>query len=312
MRIIAARSASTSSGCVMSRTAMPTSSPCSRPTMAAKLRFTRWKRPSRPVIVMPIAASLKACSGIAESSSTYGSSAGAGRTARLRAVLSLRTVRATRYATPLREGGSLPGVVEADDDGMYVVKFRGAGQGPKALVAEIVAGELARAVGLNVPEIVLVDVDPVLARAEPDPEIQELIEASAGLNVGLDFLPGALAYDPAFEVSAVLAALVVWLDELTLNIDRTPRNPNLLVWHDRLWLIDHGAAFFPQHAGDIAGAARREFTQIADHVLAPIAGARPHPSFDAGKIVSLVPPEWLDVPAESYVSFLDQRAAFLA
>jgi hypothetical protein len=224
----------------------------------------------------------------------------------------VRTVRATRYATPLREGGSLPGVVEADDDGMYVVKFRGAGQGPKALVAEIVAGEIARAVGLDVPEIVLVDVDPVLARAEPDPEIQDLIEASAGLNVGLDFLPGALAYDPAFDVSPELAALVVWLDELTLNIDRTPRNPNLLVWHDRLWLIDHGAAFFPHHAGDIADAARREFTQIADHVLAPIARERPHPSFDAEKILSLVPPEWLDAPADSYVSFLNDRAAFLA
>jgi hypothetical protein len=226
--------------------------------------------------------------------------------------LSLRTVRATRYATPLREGGSLPGVVEADDDGMYVVKFRGAGQGAKALVAEVIAGELGRAVGLAVPEIVLVDVDPVLARAEPDPEIQELVEASAGLNVGLDFLPGALAYDPAFAVSPELAALVVWLDELTLNIDRTPRNPNLLVWHDRLWLIDHGAALFPHHGGDIAAAARRDFTAIADHVLAPLAGVRPHPSFDAERIVSLVPPEWLDVPAASYVSFLTDRAAFLA
>src|SRR5690349_12361641 len=178
---------------------------------------------------------------MAESSSTWGSSAGAGGTARLGAVIApLRTVRATRYATPLREGGSLPGVVEADDDGMYVVKWRGAGQGVKALVAEVIVGELARAVGLAVPEIVLVDVDPVLGRAEPDPEIQELIEASAGLNVGLDFLPGALAYDSSFDVSPELAALVVWLDELTLNIDRTPRNPNLLVWHDRLWLIDHG------------------------------------------------------------------------
>jgi hypothetical protein len=224
----------------------------------------------------------------------------------------VRTVRATRYATPLREGGSLPGVVEADDDGMYVVKFRGAGQGVKALVAEIIVGELARTVGLSVPEIVLVDVDPVLARAEPDPEIQDLIEASAGLNVGLDFLPGALAYDAAFPVSADLAALVVWLDELTLNIDRTPRNPNLLVWHERLWLIDHGAALFPHHAGDIAVSARREFTAIADHVLAPIAGSRPHPSFDAERIVSLVPPDWLDIPAASYVSFLDDRAAFLA
>lgn len=224
----------------------------------------------------------------------------------------LRTVRATRYAIPLREGGSLPGVVEADDDGMYVVKWRGAGQGTKALVAEVIVGELARAVGLPVPEIVLVDVDPVLARAEPDPEIQELIEGSAGLNVGLDFLPGALAYDAAFPVAPDLAALVVWLDELTLNIDRTPRNPNLLVWHDRLWLIDHGAALFPHHAGDIAGAARREFGAIADHVLAPLAAPRPHPSFDAASIVSHVPPAWLELPAADYVSFLTDRAAFLA
>jgi hypothetical protein len=227
-------------------------------------------------------------------------------------VSALRTVRATRYAIPLREGGSLPGVVEADDDGMYVVKFRGAGQGVKALVAEIIAGELARSVGLAVPEIVLVDVDPVLARAEPDPEIQELIEASPGINVGLDFLPGALAYDPAFTVDPQTAALIVWLDELTLNIDRTPRNPNLLVWHERLWLIDHGAALFPHHAGDIADSARREFTQIADHVLAGIAADRPDPSFDAERIVSLVPPDWLDVPAASYVRFLTERQAFLA
>src|SRR3954470_9776717 len=196
---------------------------------------------------MPIAASSKTCSGIAESSSTEGSSAGAGRTARLRAAV--RTVRATRYATPLREGGSLPGVVEADDDGMYVVKFRGAGQGVKALVAEVVAGELARAVGLAVPEIVLVDVDPVLGRAEPDPEIQELIEASAGLNVGLDFLPGALPFEPAagVPVDPELAAAVVWFDAFVTNVDRTPRNPNLLVWHERLWLIDHGAALHVHH-----------------------------------------------------------------
>src|SRR3954470_16509840 len=221
---------------------------------------------------MPIAASSKTCSGIAESSSTEGSSAGAGRTARLRAAV--RIVRATRYATPLREGGSLPGVVEADDDGMYVVKFRGAGQGPKALVAEIVAGELARAVGLNVPEIVLVDVDPVLARAEPDPEIQELIEASAGLNVGLDFLPGSLPYSPAsgHAPDPDLAAGVVWLDGLVENIDRTPRNPNLLVWHGRLHLIDHGAALYRQHGGLDPARARPPFGPIADHVLLPCAG----------------------------------------
>ncbi len=197
---------------------------------------------------------------------------------------------------------------------MYVVKFRGAGQGVKALVAELIAGELARSVGLPVPEIVFVAIDPVLARAEPDPEIQELIAASAGLNVGLDFLPGALAFDAAFRVTADLAALVLWLDELVLNIDRTPRNPNLLVWHERLWLIDHGAALFPHHAGDIAAQARRTFPQIAEHVLGAAAASapRPAPSFDAELIVSLVPPDWLDVPPQSYVRFLIDRSEFLA
>ncbi|MDX6658484.1 MAG: hypothetical protein QOH62_3277, partial [Solirubrobacteraceae bacterium] len=134
-------------------------------------------------------------------------------------------------------------------------------------------------------------------------------------NVGLDFLPGALAWDPAFAIDPDLAARIVWLDEMVLNIDRTPRNPNLLVWHDRLWLIDHGAALFPHHAGDIAESARREFTAIADHVLAPYAGPRVGGdgySFDAERIVSLVPPEWLDVPASSYVRFLTERQAFLA
>jgi hypothetical protein len=223
----------------------------------------------------------------------------------------VRTVRATRYATPLREGGSLPGVVEADDDGMYVVKFRGAGQGVKALVAEIIVGELARAVGLNVPEIVLVDVDPVLGRAEPDPEIQELIEASAGLNVGLDFLPGALAYDTAFEVAPELAALIVWLDELTLNIDRTPRNPNLLVWHERLWLIDHGAALFFHHRDwDPEVDAAKPFAGIADHVLLPIAG--PMPDLDVPEdlvraAVDAVPPEWAD--RDRYADYLTRRLA---
>src|SRR5687767_5305686 len=152
----------------------------------------------------------------------------------------LRTVTATRYVTPLREGGSLPGLVEADDDGLYVVKFRGAGQGPLALVAELIAGELARALGLRVPEIVLAEVDPVLARAEPDPEIQELIEASGGRNLGSDFLPGALPFTAAAGIEAGWAADVVWFDALVTNVDRTPRNPNLLCWHGDVWLIDHG------------------------------------------------------------------------
>jgi len=145
-------------------------------------------------------------------------------------MVSLRTVIATRYVTPLREGGSLPAIVEADDDGMYVLKFRGAGQGPKALIAELVAGEIARAIGLPVPEIVFVELDPELARTEPDPEIQYLIGASAGLNLALDYLPGAVAYDPVVEKpSADLASAIVWFDAYVTNVDPTPRNPNILV-----------------------------------------------------------------------------------
>jgi len=187
----------------------------------------------------------------------------------------VRTVTATRYVLPLREGGSLPGLVEADDDGLYVVKFRGAGQGPRALVAEVVAGELARALGLPVPELVLVEVDVSLGNAEPDPEIQDLIGASGGLNVGLDFLPGALAFDEAAaaRLDPDLAAEVVWLDALVMNVDRTPRNPNLLIWHGRLWLIDHGAALYPQHGDDFAATAGRRFPAIRDHVLLPRAGS---------------------------------------
>ena len=187
----------------------------------------------------------------------------------------LRTVTATRYVTPLREGGSLPGLTEADDDGLYVVKFRGAGQGVKALVAEVIVGELARALGPLVPELVTVELDPALGAAEPDPEIQELIVASAGLNLGVDFLPGALAYVPGggFTPDPELAADVVWLDALTMNVDRTPRNPNLLVWHDRMWLIDHGAALYLHHQGlDPVRDATRSFPLIAQHVLLPCAG----------------------------------------
>src|ERR1700712_5486921 len=153
----------------------------------------------------------------------------------------LRTVRATRYVLPLREGGSMPGLCEADDDGLYVIKFRGAGQGPLALVAEVIVGEHARALGFPMPEQVLAELDPALGRAEPDPEIQELIAASPGTNLGVDFLPGSLPYSPAiaWQPAPALAADIVWLDALTTNVDRTPQNPNLLLWHDRLWLIDH-------------------------------------------------------------------------
>jgi hypothetical protein len=224
----------------------------------------------------------------------------------------LRTVTATRYVTPLREGGSLPAIVEADDDGLYVCKFRGAGQGPKALAAEIVAGELARSLGLPVPELVLVQLDPDLARAEPDPEIQDLIRASAGLNLGVDFLPGSLPYSPAQPPEPSLAAAVVWLDALVENVDRTPRNPNLLRWHGRLWLIDHGASLFVHHgSSDPLAVARRPFAAIRDHVLLPAAGpvaeadARLAPQAEPGAAAALVPPAWAD--GAPYAAHLERR-----
>src|ERR1700733_4691604 len=218
----------------------------------------------------------------------------------------LREVTATRYVTPLREGGSLPGLVEGDDDGLYVAKFRGAGQGLRALIAEVIVGELARAGGLLVPELVTVEIDARLGAAEPDPEIQDLITASEGSNLGVDFLPGALPYSPAgaWQPAAELAAEVVWLDALATNVDRTARNPNLLLWHDRLWLIDHGAALYLQHGGlDPAAHARRPFPRIAEHVLLPHAGpvvdadARMRARLGDGSeavraAAALVPPDW--------------------
>lgn len=186
----------------------------------------------------------------------------------------MRSVQATRYVMPLREGGSLPGLVEADDDGMYVVKFRGAGQGSGALVAEIVAGELARLLGLPVPELVFVEIDPLLGRSEPDGEVQALIQNSAGQNVACDFLPGALQFDGAMvsQVDPMLASKIVWFDALVTNIDRTPRNTNLLWWHRQLYLIDHGASLFVMHAWDgYEDRIRSPFSAIKDHVLLPIA-----------------------------------------
>jgi hypothetical protein len=239
----------------------------------------------------------------------------------------LRTVEATRYVTPLREGGSLPAVVEADDLGTYVLKFRGAGQGRKALVAEILAGEIARRLGLLVPEIVLMDLDPKLARAEPDPEIQDLIRASAGLNLALDYLPGSLGFDPLVEPpSSDLASRILWFDALVTNVDRTPRNPNLLTWHNRLWLIDHGASLYFHHAWKgWQEASKRPFAAARDHVLLPFAGAIAET--DAAivsslatevlrGVVELVPEEWLrDEPGfadaaavrAAYVEFLSRR-----
>jgi hypothetical protein len=225
----------------------------------------------------------------------------------------LRTVTATRYVTPLREGGSLPAIVEADDDGLYVCKFRGAGQGPKALAAEIVAGELARGLGLPVPELVLIELDPALAAAEPDPEIQELIVASAGLNLGVDFLPGSLPYMPTEPPDAELAADVVWFDALVTNVDRTPRNPNLLRWHTNLWLIDHGAALYAFHGADPLARALGGFPAIRDHVLLPVAAsvleadARLAGRADPAAAGALVPADWAD--GAVYAEFLTRRLA---
>jgi hypothetical protein len=229
--------------------------------------------------------------------------------------------------TPLREGGSLPAVVEADDLGTYVLKFRGAGQGRKALVAEILAGEIARTLGLLVPEIVLANLDPELARAEPDPEIQDLIRSSAGLNLALDFLPGSLGFDPlAGPPAAELASHILWFDALVTNVDRTPRNTNLLVWHGRLWLIDHGASLYFHHVwGNWRAASKRPFAAARDHVLLPFADAIPEADAALAPqltdevlrgIVDLVPGEWLegepafaDVAAvrAAYVEFLSSR-----
>ncbi|MGH2863094.1 MAG: HipA family kinase [Solirubrobacteraceae bacterium] len=235
----------------------------------------------------------------------------------------MRTALATRYVTPLREGGSLPGLVEAADDGLYVVKFRAAGQGLKALVAEVIAGELARAAGLRVPEIVLVELQAELGRTEPDPEINELVTGSAGLNCGIDFLPGALDYNPArpAEVEAPEASEIVWLDALTTNVDRTARNPNLLVWHRQTWLIDHGAALYQHHSDrDLMARAREPFPLIAEHVLLPLASQlRPADERMAAVLdtdavaaaVGLVPDDWLGAdPAAAraaYVAYLGAR-----
>jgi hypothetical protein len=235
----------------------------------------------------------------------------------------VRTVSATRYVTPLREGGSLPGLVEADDDGLYVVKFRGAGQGPGALVAEVVAGELARALGLPVPELVQIELDPQIGVAEPDPEIQDLLMASAGLNLGVDFLPGALGFTAAAAgEDPLFCANVVWLDALVMNLDRTPRNPNLLTWHGRTWLIDHGAALYPQHSdAGLAAAAHDRFRLIAQHVLLPYSGSIAEadarladPAADAvGAAIEAVPRAWLDAeadaPSAEIARFFSERLA---
>jgi hypothetical protein len=237
---------------------------------------------------------------------------------------SLRTVAATRYVIPLREGGSLPGLVEADDDGLYVLKFRGAGQGVRALIAEILAGELGRVIGLPIPELVLVEIDPALGRAEPDIEIKELIDRSPGINLGVDFLPGALPFDAGLSPPPEpdLAASIVWFDALLTNPDRTARNPNLLVWHRRLWCIDHGAALYVHHTWrDPAVHAARPFDRIVDHVLLPYAGpidrvAEPLVArldeTTLRRIIGSLPEDWLsEAPATGATSVEATRTAYL-
>lgn len=241
----------------------------------------------------------------------------------------MRTLTVTRYVRPLREGGSLPAIVEASDSGLYVMKFRGAGQGRKALIAELICGELARALGLPVPEVVFLELDAKFGRNEPHDEIRDLLTASAGLNVGLDWLPGSITFDPLVPgpLTPELASAVVAFDALVLNVDRTAKNPNLLTWHKRLWLIDHGAALFFHHAwSDPDEAARSPFAPIRQHVLLPFASALGEVKWAVGReqleaAVATVPEAWLsdepgfasgaDVRA-AYVKFLETRLAHRA
>lgn len=239
----------------------------------------------------------------------------------------LRTVDVIRYVTPLREGGSLPAIAEGDDGFLYVLKFRGAGQGVKALIGELIGGEIARALGLKVPEIVFANLDSNFGRTEPDEEIQDLLKASVGLNLGLHYLSGAGTFDPVVTtLNPKLASQIVWLDSLLMNVDRTARNTNMLVWHKELWLIDHGASLYFHHAWqNLQQQGRRPFPQIKDHVLLPLAtqlhivdkefrslltAERIH------AIISSIPDEWLadesslessNEKRQIYIQFLETR-----
>lgn len=236
----------------------------------------------------------------------------------------IRTVNVTRYVTPLREGGSLPAIAEADDGFLYVIKFRGAGQGANALIAELIGGEIARACGLKIPEIVFANLDEAFGRTEPDEEIQDLLKASVGLNLALHYLSGAITFDPAtIHIDAELASKIVWLDCLLTNVDRTPRNTNMLIWHKELWLIDHGAALYFHHSWhNWQEQAKRPFVKIKDHVL--LAQATQLDEVDATfravltddrvrSIVNLIPDEWLGGEAsfESPEEYRDAYTEFL-
>ena len=241
----------------------------------------------------------------------------------------LRTVNVTRYITPLREGGSMPAVAEADDGFMYVLKFRGAGQGPKALIAEIIGGQIARALGLRMPEIVYAHLDAAFGRTEPDEEIQDLLKASVGLNLAVHFLSGAITFDPTVTViPELLASQIVWLDCLLTNVDRTAKNTNMLLWHKELWLIDHGASLYFHHSWqNWEEKAKMPFTFVKDHVLLPQASmlAEVDQTFrtiltpqSVRDIVALIPAEWLTIDApfetaeahrQAYIQFLETRIA---
>jgi hypothetical protein len=239
----------------------------------------------------------------------------------------IRTVDVTRYVTPLREGGSLPAIAEANDGFLSVLKFRGAGQGPKALIAELISGELARMLQLKIPELVFANLDEAFGRTEPDEEIQDLLKSSVGLNLALHYLSGAITFDPVVtQVEAKLASRIVWLDCLVTNVDRTVRNTNMLMWHNELWLIDHGASLYFHHSWQqFDEQAKKPFIQVKDHVLLPNASmlsevdAECKSLLNAGRIasiVSLIPEEWLvedgstDSPEEKravYARFLETR-----
>lgn len=241
----------------------------------------------------------------------------------------LRTVQVTRYITPLREGGSLPAIAEADDGFMYVLKFRGAGQGIKALIADLIGGEMARICGFRVPEIVLATLDSAFGRTEPDEEIQDLLKASVGLNLGLHFLSGAMSFDPVInKPDPLLASKIVWLDSLLTNVDRTARNTNMLIWNKELWLIDHGAALYFHHSwSNWKEHALRPFVAVKDHVMLPFATELEAADKELKllltpaaikAVVDQVPDEWLsgepgfETPESMrlvYTSFLETRIA---
>ena len=237
--------------------------------------------------------------------------------------MDLQTVKVIRYVTPLREGGSLPAIIEGDDNELYVLKFRGAGQGVKALIAELIAGEIARILDFQIPKLILAKLDGVLAKTEPDPEIQDLIKFSSGINLGMKYLPGSITFDPLIEApDPLLAAKIVWFDAFIANVDRTPRNANLLYWHNSVWLIDHGAAFYFHHNWErFLANAENPFSLIKDHILLKFAGKLEEADKVLSEnlnpqvfenIVQVIPDEWLENPEEQrkvYLEFLTKRLA---